>query len=37
MNTIMQLRKIANHPLLFGHIEEALAEHAGMSNGVMGG
>ncbi|XP_055342258.1 transcription activator BRG1-like [Paramacrobiotus metropolitanus] len=30
MNTIMQLRKICNHPFVFEHIEEAFAEkHAG--------
>ena len=37
LNTIMQLRKIANHPLLFAHIEEALAEYKGLSNGVIQG
>ncbi|XP_067949121.1 probable global transcription activator SNF2L2 [Watersipora subatra] len=37
LNTIMQLRKIANHPLLFSHIEEALAEHKGIPNGVVQG
>lgn len=27
MNTIMQLRKICNHPFMFAEIEEAIAEH----------
>nr|DAA34916.1 TPA_inf: brahma-related protein 1-like protein [Schmidtea mediterranea] len=27
MNTIMQLRKICNHPFMFQHIEQAIAEH----------
>lgn len=26
MNTIMQLRKICNHPFMFSHIETAIAE-----------
>ena len=29
MNTIMQLRKICNHPFMFPHIEDALTEQAG--------
>jgi SWI/SNF-related matrix-associated actin-dependent regulator of chromatin subfamily A protein 2/4 len=29
MNTIMQLRKICNHPFMFRHIEEAYAEFNG--------
>ena len=37
MNTIMQLRKLANHPLLFAHIEEALAEHKGLGSNVIQG
>ncbi|XP_070196110.1 probable global transcription activator SNF2L2 [Littorina saxatilis] len=37
MNTIMQLRKICNHPFMFNHIEEAFAEHAGLSGGVVQG
>ncbi|KAL3311593.1 hypothetical protein Ciccas_009824 [Cichlidogyrus casuarinus] len=32
MNTIMQLRKICNHPFLFPHIEQAIAEHYFMQN-----
>jgi SWI/SNF-related matrix-associated actin-dependent regulator of chromatin subfamily A protein 2/4 len=30
MNTIMQLRKLCNHPFMFQHIEESYARHAGM-------
>merc|ERR1719232_1974127 len=30
MNTIMQLRKLCNHPFMFQHIEEAYARHVGM-------
>jgi SWI/SNF-related matrix-associated actin-dependent regulator of chromatin subfamily A protein 2/4 len=30
MNTIMQLRKLCNHPFMFQHIEEAYAKHIGM-------
>ena len=30
MNTIMQLRKLCNHPFMFQHIEEAYAAHIGM-------
>ena len=37
MNTIMQLRKLANHPLLFAHIEEALADHKGLGSNVIQG
>ncbi|NXK67443.1 SMCA2 protein, partial [Sylvietta virens] len=37
MNTIMQLRKICNHPYMFQHIEESFAEHLGYSNGVING
>lgn len=33
MNTIMQLRKICNHPFMFQHIEEAFCEHLGMGSG----
>ncbi|XP_022650528.1 probable global transcription activator SNF2L2 [Varroa jacobsoni] len=35
MNTIMQLRKICNHPFMFQHIEEAFAEHTGNGNGQL--
>ena len=31
MNTIMQLRKICNHPFMFEEIEEAFCEHKGLS------
>ena len=27
MNTIMQLRKLCNHPFMFPHIEESLSQH----------
>ena len=37
MNTIMQLRKICNHPFMFHHVEEAFAEHLGLQNGVING
>ncbi|XP_018494673.2 probable global transcription activator SNF2L2 [Galendromus occidentalis] len=33
MNTIMQLRKICNHPFMFSHIEESFAEHIGNGSG----
>ena len=29
LNTIMQLRKLCNHPFMFQHIEEAYAKHQG--------
>lgn len=31
MNTIMQLRKICNHPFMFEEIEDAICEHQGLS------
>uniref|UniRef100_A0A8D0A5U6 SWI/SNF related BAF chromatin remodeling complex subunit ATPase 2 n=1 Tax=Sander lucioperca TaxID=283035 RepID=A0A8D0A5U6_SANLU len=37
MNTIMQLKKICNHPYMFQHIEESFAEHLGFQNGVISG
>uniref|UniRef100_UPI0035901964 transcription activator BRG1 isoform X2 n=1 Tax=Myxine glutinosa TaxID=7769 RepID=UPI0035901964 len=37
MNTIVQLRKIANHPFMFQHIEESFAEYLGFSNGIVQG
>uniref|UniRef100_T1ITD1 Very low-density lipoprotein receptor n=1 Tax=Strigamia maritima TaxID=126957 RepID=T1ITD1_STRMM len=37
MNTIMQLRKICNHPFMFQQIEEAFCEHLGMSGGIVSG
>ena len=36
MNTIMQLRKICNHPFMFHHIEESIAEQQGSSGIVTG-
>ncbi|XP_052257298.1 probable global transcription activator SNF2L2 isoform X2 [Dreissena polymorpha] len=36
MNTIMQLRKICNHPFMFHHIEEAFATGQGVSGVVTG-
>ncbi|XP_023676416.1 probable global transcription activator SNF2L2 [Paramormyrops kingsleyae] len=37
MNTIMQLKKICNHPYMFQHIEESFAEHLGFPNGIISG
>uniref|UniRef100_A0A8C2H8G0 SWI/SNF related, matrix associated, actin dependent regulator of chromatin, subfamily a, member 4a n=1 Tax=Cyprinus carpio TaxID=7962 RepID=A0A8C2H8G0_CYPCA len=37
MNTIMQLRKICNHPYMFQHIEESFSEHLGFTSGVVQG
>jgi len=37
MNTIMQLRKICNHPFLYRHIEEAMAESLKIPNGIVTG
>ncbi|CAI9732152.1 probable global transcription activator SNF2L2 isoform X1 [Octopus vulgaris] len=37
MNTIMQLRKICNHPFMFQHIEEAFADHLGIQGGIVSG
>ena len=34
MNTIMQLRKICNHPFMFEEIEDAILEHQGLSGNV---
>jgi len=36
MNTIMQLRKICNHPFMFHHIEEAFSEAQGIGSVVTG-
>ncbi|XP_059142940.1 transcription activator BRG1-like isoform X3 [Physella acuta] len=36
MNTIMQLRKICNHPFMFQHIEEAIADHIGIHGSISG-
>ncbi|CDW52317.1 transcription activator BRG1 [Trichuris trichiura] len=37
MNTVMQLRKLCNHPFMFEHIEEAMAEHMGFSDKIVSG
>ncbi|XP_041475495.1 transcription activator BRG1-like isoform X1 [Lytechinus variegatus] len=36
-NTIMQLRKICNHPFMFQHIEESFSEHLGVTGGIISG
>uniref|UniRef100_F6W213 Transcription activator BRG1 n=1 Tax=Ciona intestinalis TaxID=7719 RepID=F6W213_CIOIN len=37
MNTIMQLRKICNHPFMFRHIEESMAEFLQIPGGIVTG
>ena len=37
MNTIMQLRKLCNHPFMFQHIEESYAKHIGSNSDVISG
>ena len=37
MNTIMQLRKLCNHPFMFQHIEEAYAKHVGSATDLVSG
>lgn len=37
MNTIVQLRKLCNHPFMFQHIEEKYCDHTGSQNGVVSG
>lgn len=37
MNTIVQLRKLCNHPFMFENIEEALCEHLGLNTTYMTG
>lgn len=37
MNTIMQLRKLCNHPFMFPHVEEGYARHIGMCSDVVSG
>ncbi|XP_074603236.1 SWI/SNF-related matrix-associated actin-dependent regulator of chromatin subfamily A member 2-like isoform X2 [Brevipalpus obovatus] len=37
MNSIMQLRKICNHPFMFQHIEEAIAEHSNLNSNIVNG
>ena len=37
MNTIMQLRKLCNHPFMFQHIEKSYCEHHGHHSGIVTG
>lgn len=37
MNTIVQLRKLCNHPFMFQHIEEKWCDHVGIAGGVISG
>ncbi|XP_019754078.1 ATP-dependent helicase brm [Dendroctonus ponderosae] len=37
MNTIVQLRKLCNHPFMFQNIEEKYCEHVGVPGGIMSG
>ena len=37
MNTIMQLRKICNHPFMYPHVEKAFADMHGYQNGIIHG
>ena len=37
MNTIMQLRKLCNHPFMFQHIEEAHCKYHGFTGNVVTG
>jgi SWI/SNF-related matrix-associated actin-dependent regulator of chromatin subfamily A protein 2/4 len=37
MNTIVQLRKLCNHPFMFQNIEEKYCDHVGISGGVISG
>ncbi|CAG0885583.1 unnamed protein product [Darwinula stevensoni] len=37
MNTIMQLRKLCNHPFMFQHIEESYCSHIGIQGGIVSG
>ena len=37
MNTIMQLRKICNHPFMFNELEEKIGHHFNYTNGVCSG
>ena len=37
MNTIMQLRKICNHPFMFNELEEKIGNHLNYVNGVCNG
>ncbi|XP_023029619.2 ATP-dependent helicase brm isoform X2 [Leptinotarsa decemlineata] len=37
MNTIVQLRKLCNHPFMFPNIEEKYCDHVGIAGGIMSG
>lgn len=37
MNTIVQLRKLCNHPFMFQQIEEKYCDHVGAAAGVISG
>ncbi|XP_022919947.1 ATP-dependent helicase brm isoform X2 [Onthophagus taurus] len=37
MNTIVQLRKLCNHPFMFQNIEEKYCDHLGLAGGVISG
>lgn len=37
INTIMQLRKLCNHPFMFQNIEEKYSEHVGFTAGFVTG
>ena len=37
MNTIMQLRKICNHPFIFAELEDKLSRHLGYPGGIING
>merc|ERR1719295_2015109 len=37
LNTIMQLRKLCNHPFMFQHIEEGYAKHVGFPTDIVTG
>lgn len=37
MNTIVQLRKLCNHPFMFHHIEEKYCDHIGTQQGIISG
>ncbi len=37
MNTIMQLRKICNHPFMFHELEEKIGQYLNYVNGVCNG
>lgn len=37
MNTIVQLRKLCNHPFMFQNIEEKYCDHVGLNSGIITG